>query len=96
MIEHFLESKKMKELSFMEFIKEHYISGDGDESDNHRDMKLPFKTHESLSLTITAIPQLGSTPLLMLDEIYDELFFPEQKLIKSSYIATIWQPPKIS
>ncbi|MDF2437353.1 MAG: hypothetical protein K0Q95_1729 [Bacteroidota bacterium] len=95
MVDHFQETQKVKCLTFFEFIKEHYISDDGDESDNHTDMKLPFKTYESSSFSLITTAQLYSTRILPLEQSHNEMFFPEEKLIESAYLASIWQPPRI-
>jgi hypothetical protein len=98
MIEHFNESKQHSgQLTFFDFIKQHYIYDDGNQSDNDTDMKLPFKSHENVALTgVNCPPDISTNLYVSHKENEDQNIFSYKDNLESSYLASIWQPPKIS
>jgi hypothetical protein len=97
LVEHFIEHKQNNGTGFLKFIAEHYVYGDGDESDNDKDNKLPFKSHNSVLNTAVAemIPVDHSlSPLPSL--VSTEIFFPEKRMGSSEFPNAIWQPPRFS
>ncbi len=95
--EHFQEHhQEDNSLSMMDFIVMHYSNNDVDSGDQE-DMKLPFKSPDGcFSASIVAfIPQ----PI----EFVEKTIFVESEPINnytyqelsSSYLSTIWQPPKL-
>ena len=96
--EHFQEHhQENNSLSMVDFIAMHYSCNDQSKSDQDEDMKLPFKSPDGcFSASIIAfIPQ----PI----EFVKKVVFIEKEPINnysykefsSSYLSTIWQPPKL-
>lgn len=96
--EHFQEHhQENNSLSMFDFILMHYSSNDHNKSDQDEDMKLPFKSPDGcFSASIIAfIPQ----PI----EFVKKVVFIEKEPINnysykefsSSYLSSIWQPPKL-
>ena len=75
----------------------HYVSGDMNDTDNDKDMKLPFKSHEdcsnlnSESFAITVFSSEIIKPI-----INESHTFPprNESFLNSSIQTNIWQPPK--
>lgn len=97
--EHFQEHhQENKSLSMLDFIAMHYSSNDIHKSDQDEDMKLPFKSPDGcFSASIIAfLPQ----PI----EFVKRVVFIEKEPINnysykefsSSYLSSIWQPPKLA
>lgn len=98
LIEHFIEHKeKNNELSLWQFLNMHYAHGDVHDVDYDRDMQLPFKSHDGCvgSLIVVFVP--GSFSNLVAKAIptqNNEYSVYTEKLLSSSYLSSIWQPPK--
>ena len=97
--EHFKEHHaEDNSLSMMDFILMHYSSNDVNKSDQDEDMKLPFKSPDScFSASIIAYI---SQPIGFTEKL---VFFTKEPLnnytykeFSSSYLSSIWQPPKLS
>jgi hypothetical protein len=95
---HFAEhQKENKSISFLRFLDMHYMHGSPRDKDYNEDMKLPFKTADNCTALVSPvlIPQLVQTPAIPVIipvetkmRIFDAWFNP------SSYLSSIWQPPK--
>jgi hypothetical protein len=98
MIEHFTEHKKHNtNITFFKFLAAHYIYGDGNENDNERDARLPFKSHNSNVVNVLFSDFLSNSFVIIPPvKIVSACYIPEQELFESSYLSAIWQPPKIS
>jgi len=99
LIEHFISHKiSNSDMSIYAFFKMHYIDEQIVDSDYKQDMKLPFKTHDFSSSTITLnIPPEKATinlqrHLVHVDNSnnfsYSEKYYP-------SVFQQIWEPPQI-
>jgi hypothetical protein len=74
----------------------HYIGQDFNDSDQDKDMELPFKSHSTIAFTdIQSVPLQTETislrPLIIGNKgltAYTRLNF------QSSHLSSIWQPPK--
>lgn len=99
LIEHFISHKiSNSDMSLYAFFKMHYIDEQIIDSDYKQDMKLPFKTHDFSSSTITLnIPPEKATinlqrHLVHVDNSnnfsYSEKYYP-------SVFQQIWEPPQI-
>jgi len=99
LIEHFISHKiSNSDMSIYAFLKMHYIDEQIIDSDYKQDMKLPFKTHDFSSSTITLnIPPEKATinlqrHLVHVDNSnnfsYSEKYYP-------SVFQQIWEPPQI-
>ncbi|MEO6903545.1 MAG: hypothetical protein ABI315_10390 [Bacteroidia bacterium] len=97
LVQHYIEHKQEKrDLSFIAFLKIHYAHGNTKDADYDKDMKLPFKT---ISNTVYAYSFF--TPLLEL-KLNKLIYFKDDKQLfsdytftsSSSFLSSIWQPPK--
>ncbi|NNU33092.1 hypothetical protein HK413_00860 [Mucilaginibacter sp. S1162] len=67
--EHFAEHrKKNKNISFLQFPDMHYLHGSPKDKDYNEDMKLPFKTADNCTATVSPvlIPQVVQAPAIPL------------------------------
>ncbi|MFA6060709.1 MAG: hypothetical protein WC756_21110 [Taibaiella sp.] len=96
--EHFAQHRKEnKSISFLEFLDMHYMHGSPRDKDYKEDMKLPFKTADNYTATVS--PALVS-------QLLPALAFPvicsaETKLPvfdlwfnHAAHLSGIWQPPR--
>ena len=96
--EHFAEHRKEnKNISFLQFLDIHYMHGSPKDQDYSEDMKLPFKTADNCvsMASPVVIPRLAhalENQVLHIPE--KEMHIPKAELIPSSYLSSIWQPPK--
>lgn len=94
--EHLAESPG---LSLLEFIQIHYSSEVVYDEDYSRDMQLPFKTADCISLSAPCtLPQVMEPPCLAQAVIpqSQKLLFHTQAVHSSQHLSDIWQPPKQS
>ncbi len=100
LIHHFLDhSNQEPEISFVEFLNEHYSSNQKHSDNSHKDHdKLPFKTLDCSNAHVAlafvnhsefSIP----TPTTFYDKISSSYY---SVIYSSTVIRNIWQPPKIS
>ncbi len=98
--QHFKEhQKENKAISFLHFLKIHYLQGSPRDKDYNRDMQLPFKTSNDYISSVTP----GFLPLINQFSIEGHVRIPEMErfinrsqFVSSSYLSNIWQPPKSS
>jgi hypothetical protein len=95
LITHFLEHKQLDQMSFGEYLVHHY-GGHEKDADWETDMTLPFMKHgETLNILL-----LEPSPIVSL--LKKALLFNNKGLLNvhqkedfvSSYLSSIWQPPK--
>jgi hypothetical protein len=96
--EHFAEHRKEnKSISFLQFLDMHYMHGSPRDKDYSEDMKLPFKTTDNCTATISPVlvPQLFQ-PLVppLVFSTKTKLHAFDQSFNHSTYLSSIWQPPK--
>ena len=95
---HFHEhQKENNHLTIVHFLAIHYLHGSPKDKDYEEDMKLPFKTcGDCISLTVPAfVPagiQLSTAKFIEIPAMKNHL--SQDQFILSSYLASIWQPPK--
>jgi len=96
--QHFSEHKQEdKNISFLRFLSNHYLHGSAKDKDYDRDMQLPFKTsHDCFSSIAIAfvsimVPFTIAKPA---EIIQKENYIVLNQYIQSTYLASIWQPPK--
>lgn len=99
LIEHYLDHKKEnKELSLINFLEMHYLNGKNIDADHDKDIQLPFKNfQDNHPNVVLALPE----PITFFEpqvSFKDELVpnFNESQLFISSFLTSIWQPPKIA
>ncbi len=98
LIEHFAEHKqKNKDLSLLDFLYMHYSQSANKDADYDKDMKLPFKSHDGC-ISVIAFGFIPTTfncetvkPVFSIEKSYSTY---TEEFLTSSYLASIWQPPK--
>lgn len=98
--QHFAEHRaEDKSISFLAFLDIHYMHGSPKDADYDKDMQLPFK--KACPDCVSCIAAAAFVPLttsLSIDKHFvqrkQELVFPQDQTLTSSYLASIWQPPK--
>ncbi|MFD2247864.1 hypothetical protein [Pontibacter ruber] len=100
LLEHYREHQAIvTDVSVMDFLVLHYLSGNVKDADYDRDMQLPFKATDFVASASTVAfmpafyPELIFTPPLLAQVhgiALDEDFTP------SRYLSGIWQPPQTS
>lgn len=86
-----------KSLTLLEYLCIHYVHNDANDGDSDKDMKLPFKSHESCynsnfeSFAANIFSIEIAKPF-----INETQFFPpfDESFLNSSFQSNIWQPPK--
>lgn len=98
LVEHYIEHKeKNKNLSVLDFLIMHYSQNNVKDADYDKDMKLPFKTPNTLLSSVEIAPVLFASNNLLLKSIPSDskqFSFYSEKHLSSAYLASIWQPPK--
>jgi hypothetical protein len=96
--EHFQEHKKEdKSITMLQFLDIHYLHGSPKDKDYDRDMQLPFKStgdcSSSLSPAYTPffVDHVAPSPVEIASQ---KLQVHNNQFSISSYLASIWQPPK--
>jgi hypothetical protein len=96
--QHYAEHKKEdKSISFFEFLSMHYMHGSPTDKDYNRDMQLPFKTSvDCVSSGAPAfMPSLTEFSIARpFETTHKSESISGDGFLLSSYIASIWQPPK--
>ena len=96
--QHFAEHRlENKNISFLQFLDMHYMHGSPKDKDYNRDMQLPFKTANEcvFSVTIAFVPLMQQISIAKpVEAIKRKDFVIRDQFIHSSYLASIWQPPK--
>lgn len=91
---HFGDHKENDNMSFFEFMNHHY-GGHEQDADWDTDMKLPFMKHSDLLQLTVITPKSIFPPHQRKISIYKNQFsFYRDKFIHSSFLESIWQPPK--
>lgn len=98
LFEHFVEHQAVsKDISFADFIKHHYFSGNPRDADYERDQQLPFRADSVLLISNTVVVPshvaIEFQPVVHEGRIYPLLDIDK---VISVYQFDIWQPPRIS
>ncbi len=96
---HLEETKKLdNSVSFIDFLVMHYITDDGNNSDNDTDEKLPFKAHHVYStISFISLPnQFISLVFNAFPTFKSDFFYEDDSLIFSNYHTLVWHPPQFS
>ncbi len=98
---HYQEHKQIdSDITFWQFMSMHYSQPDDHDADHDKDMKLPFKTDDGCMSFITAVyvaPIVASMPIASTKPVYrseKKEHFQKQVCLQSSFLASIWQPPR--
>jgi hypothetical protein len=97
LVEHFAEHKRAdKDLSLWQFLRMHYANGNPRDADYDKDMQLPFKTSDNVSIATGAyIPFTGYA--IIEKPIYFEVksyFISNEVFLSTAHLSSIWQPPR--
>ena len=97
LLEHFAEHQGLKrQITFSQFLYQHYMLNDDGDNDQQEETKLPFKSHDhciSMGAAFFVVPAFTlalKPPVAEVKtyNIYSSLF------LTYSCPAAIWQPPK--
>jgi hypothetical protein len=100
LVSHFIEhQKETPNLKLWDFLCMHYAHGEVKDADFDRDMKLPFKSHDTCNIMIVSFCNPIQTYTL-----YNKVFLVDFKKttfnynfsLHSFFLSSIWQPPKFS
>lgn len=95
LLEHFKEHRAANAISFLEFIKLHYFSGNPKDGDYDRDQQLPFRANDVILMSSTVVLPaqivLAAPPLLFREKTYVLL---KPTGLPSLHSFDIWQPPR--
>lgn len=99
LVEHYLEHKQEnKALTVLNFFEMHYLNGKHIDIAHEKDMQLPFKNfQDNHPNVVLALPE----PVLFFEPRMDGQRnlvpnFRATELFISSFLISIWQPPKIA
>lgn len=95
LFQHYMEHKDPANLSFLDYIEEHYFNGNPRDEDYPRDQQLPFRTAGVILIGTTVdLPVQASVepaPVVYVDRSYSlEL----STSFTSRHASEIWQPPR--
>lgn len=95
---HFKEHKKEdSSITFMRFLDIHYMHGSPKDKDYDRDMQLPFKTSADCASSVSPafvpffVQHAAPAPIEL---TVKNTAVTQNQFLLSSYLASIWQPPK--
>lgn len=102
LIEHYLEHKtRNATLSLSSFMAIHYaddhLENHPQDEDYDQDKRLPFMVHSTTLNFIFLSPTVCKLEVIKMDQDVPETKIPfaDDRLIVSSYLSNIWQPPRI-
>lgn len=98
LVEHFIEHKaEDNTTTFISFLTMHYASSDDGDDDTSKDMQLPFKSHHDCeNLANTGFIAVNNYSLKDRSTLVETNTYNKYSIdfISSSYLSSIWQPPK--
>jgi hypothetical protein len=101
LVEHFIEHKEQnQQLTLWQFLCIHYSQDDNEKSDNEKDMKLPFKSHDNCNGTnIIAFVCNPFAEFQLANRIVyvesEPFLFNQEDPFSTSFLSNIWQPPRV-
>jgi len=97
--QHYNEHKQEdSSISVLRFLSIHYLHGSPKDKDYDRDMQLPFKTSGDCisSIAIAFVSLIVPFTISRPAEIAEKKnYIVLDQYVLSSYLASIWQPPKV-
>lgn len=101
LIHHYIEhreSEKNVNLSFIDFLTEHYSENAHHTHKHNNHEKLPFKTLDfHLTHVISIVPQTNNSfPIIVLVNLKLKKSFQYRYGYSNAYLENIWQPPRLS
>jgi hypothetical protein len=96
--QHYKEHKAWdNNISFLEFLKLHYLHANPMDPDYDRDMQLPFKKTDNFfaAVTVASLPVVLTVMIARPVELPEKnRMTPQDHNLPSPYLSAIWQPPK--
>lgn len=98
LVEHFQEHKALnKDISLLDFLKEHYLGHTVIDNDYQRDMQLPFKTTDCVSTVLIALVEPVNFDILRAEVFIEREFNLHKHYIPSQGVLNaIFQPPRLA
>ena len=98
LLEHYYQHKKeLQEISFIDFLSQHYGHADHTSTDHQHEGKLPFKSGLAIGLVHAPMADVPQDFVLLHWYIQLEIKstpFSTQSDYERSLLRAIWQPPK--
>ncbi len=97
LIQHFNEHRQLdRQITFAEYLTDHYNNLPHTDNDEERDNQLPFKRVDSNVMFSPVIPPTGIIALRkpVTPIASDELFSRNVHFFPSATVSKIWQPPR--
>lgn len=98
LLEHFKDHQKHSEkLSFIDFLRIHYLDSEEHGNEYYKDKQLPFKSVDDCHcFNVIALPLdiLSDKPIIGLQKNMMNAY--QEQFLKSAYLSFIWQPPKFA
>lgn len=98
LVEHFIEhSEQNQQITLWQFLYVHYVIDHGKDADHQKDMRLPFKTHDNCVTSVLNVylPTQKINVINPVRYIENQHFRKQETLLQSTFLANIWQPPRI-
>ena len=89
---------KNNDLSFLSFLKMHYLNDNAKDQDPLHETKLPFKSHDGCHNNVVTIhvPHIFSEIVISYSFFAENSFsIPRDYFYSSKEYTSIWQPPKL-
>ena len=101
LVQHYMEHQQEdSKITFTQFLYMHYSEESHHPGTHDKDMKLPFKAHDNCISFLSAV-YAPSAPVQEIVLQPRPMFGAEKKLyfyynnpLSSSFLSTIWQPPR--
>ena len=97
--QHFAEhQQENKNISFLQFLCNHYLHGSPMDKDHDRDMQLPFKTCSEFALSVVPVivADVETSILSPLEfNVSNDFLQTNDNLISSEFGCNIFQPPRV-
>lgn len=98
LVEHFIEHREQnQQITLWQFLYLHYVIDHGRDADYRKDMQLPFKTHDNCVTSVLNV-YLPTQKIIVINPvrfIQNQHFRKQETLLQSTFLANIWQPPRI-
>ena len=96
LVEHYYEHNDKEELSVLTFLEMHYLNGNIKDADFEKDMKLPFKNfQDNHTNVVLSLPETTNFFNFIIYSVSEQKSFCfENQVNTSSFLTSIWQPPK--
>ncbi len=95
LVQHFSEhQERNKDISLWAFMEMHYFGDDMNDNDQDRDMKLPFKSTSFTAMDLLTFSPESIFVFKPVFSLHDKPLVYGTEQFQSSFLSSIWQPPK--